>query len=199
MNRTGSPLRLRSRFRSVPSTRPKATCSARAGSSSQPAMAATAKTIAKMLRLPGIDDVQEAGRADPLDPVEHACKVAGAVGEGARPAADDQRQRVALSVGEPWREHDLSAVGLLEQAGPIEPFDDLGHQRLVAALPRQVVVGQQNAELGVDVVPVRGALGDEQAPQPQRFLVALLQQHDPLPGPLGETPRPARSLVVAAL
>ena len=47
MNRTGSPLRLLSSLRSSPSTTPKETCSARVGGTSHPAIAATAKTMAK--------------------------------------------------------------------------------------------------------------------------------------------------------
>ena len=112
----------------------------------------------EVLRLRRADDVQQPRRLDPLDAVDDARQVARGVREGAGPAAHDQRQRLALAVREPGREHDLGAVGLLEQAGRGEPLDDLGHQRLVAALAGDVVVGEQHAELGVDVVPVLGAL-----------------------------------------
>ena len=139
-----------------------------------------------MLRLPGIDDVEQPRRPDPLDPVDDAGQVARGVGEGTGPAAHDQRQRLALAVGEPRRKHDLGAVGLLEQAGLVEPLDDLGHQRLVATLPRQVVVGQQHAELDVHLVPVGRALGDQRPPQRERLHVPVLQEHDPLPRPLAE-------------
>ncbi len=135
------------------------TCSARAGGTSHPAIADTANTIAKCCACPAPTTYSRRVGADPLDPVEHARQVARGVREGAGPAAHDQRQRLALAVGEPGREHDLGAVGLLEQPGRVEPLDDLRHQRLVAALAGQVVVGQQHAELAVHVVPVRRRSG----------------------------------------
>ena len=71
----------------------------------------------QVLRLRGADDVEQPRRADPLDTVDDAGQVARGVGEGAGPAAHDQRQRFAVPVREAGREDDLGAVGVLEQAG----------------------------------------------------------------------------------
>ncbi len=147
----------------------------------------------QVLALLGTDDVEQACRSASLDAVDDAGQVARAVGERPGRAAHDQRQRLALPVREAGWEHDQRAVGLLQQAGRIEPVDHLRHQRLVAALAGEVVVGQQHAELGVDLVPVLCALGYQVPPQPHRLLVALLQQHDPGPGPLAGTPRQSRA------
>ena len=114
-----------------------ATCSARAGGTSQPAIVGDGEDHRQVLRLRRADDVEQPRRADPLDAVDDAGQVARGVREGAGAAAHDQRQRLALAVREPGREHDLGAVGLLQQPGASSRSSTSGHQRLVAALARR--------------------------------------------------------------
>ena len=73
-----------------------------------------------------------------------------------------------------------------QQAGVAQPLDHAGQLVVVRALPHQVLVGEQDAEAAVDLVEVARALVDEQAPQPQRLGVAVLQLDDPLAGALLE-------------
>ena len=100
--------------------------------------------------------------------------------------AHDQRQRLALSVREPGREHDIGAFRALEKARRGQPLHDLGQQRLVVALPDDVVVREQHPELSVEVGPVLLARLDQAVPQRDRLGVAALELDDPGAGPFGE-------------
>ena len=158
-NRTGSPLRLFSILRSLPSTLPKATCTASAGGTQPAGHRGDVEHHRKVLRLRRADDVDEQRRLDPLDAVEHTGQVAGAVVEPAAALLHDQRQRIAVAVRVAGREHDIGAVALLQQPGCVEPLDDLGQQVVVHALAGEVVVGQQHAELAVQPIEVGACSG----------------------------------------
>ncbi len=135
-----------------------------------------------MQRLRRADDVQHERRAHPLDTVEHTGEVARGVVEATVALADDERQRLALTVGVArWEDH-LSTVALLEQAGFLEADEHARQERVVHAFGREVVVGEEHAELPVHLVEVLRALGDEDPPQLHRFGIVALQQDDTVAG-----------------
>jgi len=103
--------------------------------------------------------------------------------------AHDQRQRPAPTSGEAVEEHAQSTVADRGQPVRLELVADLREVGVVAALPRQVVVGEQRAEPVVDAVEVDLRELDQVVPQPQRVRVPGLQRDHPAPGPLGEVVR----------
>ena len=137
-----------------------------------------------MLR--GADHVQQPGRGQVLGAVPDRGQVGGAVAVAAVALAHDQRQRLAVTPGEPLREHAQRAVALPQQAEAVQRVHDRGEQVVVVRLAVEVRGGQGDAELVVHREEVLLALVDQQPPQPQRGRVARLQRDHPLPGALGE-------------
>ncbi len=141
----------------------------------------------QVLALRRADAIDEQRGVQTLDAVEHAGDVARGVVEATRARLHDERQRVALAVGEARHPHDLGAVALGEQSRLVEPIEHRGHQRLVVALAHDVVATQQHAELAVDDVEVVGRLVDELVPDGHGGRVgATLQQGHPSAGTLLE-------------
>ena len=92
-----------------------------------------------------------------------------------------------MAVGEAFGEHAERAVVLDQQPLRRQLVDaPPSSKRVVEALPDDVVVGQQDAEHGVDLVDVAQALGHEDLPEAQRLGVPPLQEDDPLAAALGE-------------
>ena len=139
-----------------------------------------------MQRLLGAHDVDEPGGAEPAGAVADGGQVGGRVAVPAVGLAHDERERVALAVLEALGEHAESPVVLDQQALLVELGDDDRQQRVVEALPHDVVVGQQHPEQVVDLAGVAHGLGHEDPPEVQRLVVATLQQHDAVAAALGE-------------
>ena len=92
----------------------------------------------------------------------------------------------------PSREDAERALALDEEALRAEIVDDVVQLGVVEALAGDVIVGEQNAELVVDLVEVADALGDEHPPEPQRLFVTRLQRDDPATRHGRGTPRRRR-------
>ena len=118
--------------------------------------------------------------------VSHGRQVGGGVAVPAVGLTHDQRERVALAVLEALGEARERAIVLDQQALGVELVDHDWQQRVVEALPHDVVVGQEHAEKVIDLARVPHGLGYEDPPQAQRLGVAALKQHDAPPAPLGE-------------
>ena len=134
----------------------------------------------------GSDDVHDPGGADAAGAVAHAGQVGRRVAVSAVGLAHDQRKRLTVAVLEPLGEHAEGPVVLHQQALLVELGDDDGQQRIVEALPHDVLGGQEDAEQLVDLAGMAHGLGDEDAPEVQRLFVAGLQQHDAVAATLGE-------------
>ncbi len=141
---------------------------------------------AQVQRLLGPDDVDQPGGADAARAVAHAGQVGGRVAVPAVGLAHDQRERLAVAVLEALGEHAERPVVLHQQALLVELGHHDGQQRVVEALPHDVIGGQQHAEQLVDLGGVAHRLGHEDAPEVQRLVVAALEQHDPAPAAIGE-------------
>ena len=113
-------------------------------------------------------------------------QVGGRVAVAAVGLAHDQRQRLTVAVLEALGEHAQGPVVLHQQALVVELGDDDRQQRVVEALPHDVLGGQQDAEQLVDLAGVAHGLGHEDAPEVQRLVVPALQQHDAVAAALGE-------------
>ena len=186
MRRSDPPARLASFLPSVPRTRPNATWTASSSSREVAGERGDGEDEAQVQGLLGPDDVDEPGGADAAGAVAHAGQVGRRVAVAAVGLAHDQRERLTVAVLEALGEHAQGPVVLHQQALLVELGDDDGQQRVVEALPHDVLRGQEDAEQLVDLAGVAHGLGDEDAPEVQRLVVAGLQQHDAVAAALGE-------------
>jgi len=108
---------------------------------------ADSKHHLEMLLLGRADDVKHQIGPATFDTVDDACEVTGGVVEPARARLNDQRQRVAITVGEPGRKHDLRTIVLPEQPRLTESLNRFPHERLIEAFAGEVVIGEEHAEL----------------------------------------------------
>ena len=134
----------------------------------------------------GRHDVEQTGGADAAGAVAHGGQVGRRVAVAAVGLAHDERERLTLAVLEALGEHAQCPVVLHQQALLVELGDDDGQQRVVEALPDDVVGGEEDAEQLVDLAGVAHGLVDEDAPEVQRLVVAGLEQHDAVAAALGE-------------
>ena len=112
---------------------------------------------AQVQGLLGPDDVDEPGGAEAAGAVAHGGQVGRRVAVAAVGLAHDERERLAVAVLEALGEHAEGAVVLDQQALLVELGDDDGQQRVVEALPHDVVGGQEDAEQVVDLAGVAHA------------------------------------------
>ena len=97
-------------FLSAPRMEPNATCSARAGGASQPACVPTANTIAKCCACGAPTTYRRRVARERLRAVAQRREIRRGVAVAAVLLAHDQRQRLAVAVREPRREHAQRAV-----------------------------------------------------------------------------------------
>ena len=131
MRRTVSPARVRSILRSSPSTLPNGTCSQRARRREPAGHLARPRTPSRSAA-PGARRRRRAARSAPSRPTRSRTRgeIGGRVAEAAVGLPHDERQRLAVAVGEPGREDDMGAVALARagRAGS-SSVDDAGQQR----------------------------------------------------------------------
>ena len=132
------------------------------------------------------DDVDEPGGTETARTVAHAGQVGRRVAVPAVRLAHDERERLAVAILESLGEHTEGPVVLDQEALLVELGDDDGQQRVVEALPHDVLGSEEDTEQLVDLAGVAHGLGDEDAPQVQRLLVAGLQEHHTIAAALGE-------------
>ena len=126
----------------------------------------------------GSDHVDERGGPAPFCPVPDARQVGGRVAVPPVGLAHDEGERVTLAIREALGEDALGTVVLDQKTLLRQLFDDNPEKRVVGALAGDVVVGEQDAQHGVDLVDVAQALGHEDLPEPQRLGVSSLEQDD---------------------
>ena len=96
---------------------------------------------------------------------------------------------VAVAAGEAGGEGAERAVADPRDAAVLKFLAQLCQMRVVGAFAGDVVVGEADAEHGVDGVEVALGLRHEPLPDGEGLLVAALQRHHPEPGPGGEAVR----------
>ena len=186
MSFTGAPERDLRIFPSSPSTLPICTCTASTVSGSQPASRARGHDHAQVHVLRGAHDVEDPVGRQVADPVADGGEVRGAVAVAAVGLADDQRQRLPVAAGKSCGEGAQGAVADPGQAAFLEFLAQLCQMRVVGAFAGDVVIGEADAQRGVDGVEVALGLGDQPLPDGEGLLVAALQGNDAEPGPGGE-------------
>ena len=132
-------------FPSGPRTLPKPTCTASVPG--EPAgQAGGGKNHLEVLRLGQAHHVHEQVGPQAPDAVPDRRQVGGGIVVAADGVLHDERQRLALAVGEPGREDAKGALALHQEALFGKVVDDPGQERVVIALPHHVVPGQFGAQ-----------------------------------------------------
>src|ERR1700689_4098911 len=132
-----------------------------------------------MLRLGGADDVEDSIGAQPAHPIADRGEIGRRIAEAVVGLLDYEWERLPLPVDKAFREDAERALALDEETLRAEIVDDVDELGVVRALASEVIVGEQDAELGVDLVEVADALCDEHPPEPKCLFVTGLQRDDP--------------------
>ena len=120
--------------------------------------------------------VQHAVGLEGIHAVPDRGQVGGGVAVAAVALADDERERFVLTAGETVQEHAQGVVADLGDALGRQLVAHVAEHVVVGALPGQVLVGEGDTELGVDLVEVHLGQSDDLAPQAQGLLVTALQR-----------------------
>jgi hypothetical protein len=99
---------------------------------------------------------------------------------------DDQRQGLALAVGEALGEHAQRARALDQEARGVEVTDDGVEHVVVVGLTHHVLGGERHVERRVHLGEVGHRLVDQDLPESTGLGVAALQRHHPLAAALPE-------------
>src|ERR1019366_146024 len=124
--------------------------------------------------------------AEPVDTVSQRCEVGGGVAVAPVALSHDERKRVALAVREALREHAERSVALDKQPRALEVSDDRVKLVVVRRLARDVLGLQADVQEAIHRVEVTDGLLDEDSPQGQGLVVAVLQRDDAAPAALRE-------------